>query len=100
MREATERRSERRTPSTPTRRCEYCGESLHGLPDSARYCHAKCRRAAFDERAQHGKVASARRLKGGRWSIVVHMDRDTGLEPGQAVRIAGASVRPDSTRNG
>lgn len=97
---ANTERSERPAHPVDTRRCGYCGGSLHGLPESARYCSAQHRRAAFDERAREGRVASVRRLKAGRMSVVVHMDRDIGIEPGQAVRIAGDSVRVEPTRSG
>lgn len=80
--------------------CGYCGQPFTPARQSAAYCSAACRRADFDERAKGGKVASVRRLKGGRMSVVLHMEHDVGIEPGQVVRVAGDSARPDSTRNG
>jgi len=89
---ASESRSERKGPDGCGNRsseaaCAHCGGSLGGLRKSATYCSARCKRAAWEERAHDGKVASVRRLKSGRLSIVVHMERDVGLLPGQIVRV-------------
>lgn len=67
--------------------CSHCKAPFDRPRAERKYCSNVCRRAAFDERAREGKVASVRRLKGGRMSVVVHFDRDTGIEPGQAVRV-------------
>ena len=67
--------------------CQYCDDSL---PDKSRpnrkYCNNHCRRLAFEERASEGRVASVRRLKSGKMSVVVHI-ADAGLRPGNAVKV-------------
>lgn len=85
---ANHRRSERFLGDSPSHApCINCGGSLAHRKDGAQYCNNVCKRAAFDERAKGGRVASVRRLKGGRMSVVVHMSADVGIEPGQSVRV-------------
>jgi hypothetical protein len=82
-----ERRSERIGHT-----CEWCGRALpNGRPDQ-RFCCGKCRRDAWVERAHHGRVASARRLKNGQMSVTVHMP-DLGLCPGGYVRLCESPAK-------
>jgi hypothetical protein len=46
----------------------------------------KCRREAFTERASEGRIASVRRLKSGKMSVVVHM-ADVALKLGDQVKV-------------
>lgn len=88
MTTADNSRSEPFSRPAPTRNvCVHCRGPMAGRREGAEYCSNVCKRAAFDERAKEGRVASVRRLKGGKMSVVVHMS-DTGLKPGDAVRVA------------
>ena len=67
--------------------CLYCEAAL---PENSRkdrkYCNPECRRKAFDERASEGRIASVRRLKSGKMSVIIHM-ADGGLKPGDQVKV-------------
>lgn len=67
--------------------CQYCDEPL---PEKSRpnrkYCNRHCRRLAFDERSTEGRVASVRRLKSGKMSVIIHMG-DNGFRPGDQVKV-------------
>lgn len=67
--------------------CLWC-ESL--LPEKSRkdrkYCNDRCKRMAFDKRASEGRIASVRRLKSGKMSVVIHMG-DNGFRPGDQVKV-------------
>ena len=77
-------RSERLTGSG---RCLYCGKVLPAdSRGNRRFCDSRCRRLDFDERGKVGRVASVRRLKSGKMSVVVHLS-DTGLRPGDEVKV-------------
>lgn len=86
MTESNNSRSERLPTETGPRPCRWCGEPLTGKRASADYCGQVCRKAAFDERARSGRVASVRILKSGLQSITVHV-KDGGVKPGDSVRI-------------
>jgi len=67
--------------------CLWCESMLPGNSRKDRkYCNDHCRRMAFDERASEGRIASVRRLKSGKMSVVVHM-ADAGLKPGDQVKV-------------
>lgn len=70
------------------RRCRWCRTPLPVKSRSDRkYCDGHCRRMAHVDRAHEGRVASVRRLKSGRMSVIVHMP-DCGLKPGDLVHVA------------
>lgn len=60
------------------------------MPETARkdreYCDVNCRRAAWRERADAGRVVSVRLLKSGRLSVVIHVE-DTSLKPGDTIKV-------------
>jgi len=70
------------TPDTSRseRFCANCGGSMTGRSGSV-YCGQPCRRNAFSERSREGRVASVRKLKGGRLSVVVHLGSMYLLKP-------------------
>ncbi len=69
--------------------CEQCGNRLPSRSRSDRkFCSSECRKAARAERNHHGLVASFRRLKTGKMSLVIHLDTDIGLKPGDQVAVA------------
>jgi len=74
--------------------CLCCGTKL---PKQRRtdmlYCDAICRRRAWIRNPKDGRVASVRRLKSGRMSVVVHMEHDDQWKPGDAVLIGGGGGR-------
>lgn len=55
--------------------------------DLAVYCSENCRRAAWREQAEFGRIASVRRLRSGKMSVVIHTERDQGLVPGAEIRL-------------
>lgn len=59
---------------------------MEGRKSTAEYCGNACKRAAFDERARSGRVASVRILKSGLQSITVHV-KDGGVKPGDIVKV-------------
>lgn len=71
-------------PGHLRRECDTCGSTL---PDSSRsdrkYCSDACRRLSSRE---SGRVASVRRLKSGKMSVVIHMG-DCGFRPGDQVKV-------------
>lgn len=81
-----ESRSERLCGSS-LRTCSYCGEKL---PDGARvdmeYCGGKCRKAAWSDKANTGKVTGVRLLKCGLLSVSVYVE-STDLKPGDVVKV-------------
>jgi hypothetical protein len=77
----------KRTPLPDPRSCEQCGSVFTPRRDSAVYCSEKCRKAAWRESSQEGRIASVRRLRSGQMSVVVHMPKDLALAPGDAIRL-------------
>jgi len=70
--------------------CQYCGIPLpeNSRPDRC-FCNAVCRRSDFAEKSREGTVRSVRFLKSGKMSLVVWTDHDSGLRPGDSIRMAG-----------
>lgn len=68
--------------------CQYCGIPL---PENSRpdrfFCSAACRRSEYDERAKCGTVRSVRYLKSGKMSLIIWTEHDSGVRPGDRVRI-------------
>ncbi len=71
----------------PSRTCASCGVDFRPMNARAEFCSTDCRRAAWKERARTGRVASVRRLKSSAMSVVIHMDSDIQLAPGDRVRV-------------
>ncbi len=81
------RSGRKQAPLPHPRSCEQCATVFQPRRDSAIYCCEACRRDAWRESAQTGRVASVRRLRSGQMSVVLHMPRDLGLSPGSEVRL-------------
>ena len=69
------------------RACQWCGDDL---PVSSRsdtkYCCDQHRYYACLNRGRTGKIASVRKIKNGKTSVIIYMEK-TDLKPGQLVRV-------------
>ena len=69
------------------RYCKWCGEHIPLASRSdAKYCCERCRHYYAVDQGRRGTIASVRKLKNGKISVVIYM-RKTDLRPGQPVRV-------------
>ena len=74
-------------PLLTVRFCDWCNDKLPITARShAKYCCSRCRYYGAVDRGRTGKVASVRKLKNGKISVVVYMT-ETNLRPGQPVKV-------------
>lgn len=67
--------------------CVQCGTVFDPPRAGQKYCTTKCRRIAFQENSHECRVHSVRRISTGEMSIILRLDHDIGLKPGQKARL-------------
>jgi len=67
--------------------CEWCNDPLpKHIRSDAKYCCDQHRHYAWLTRGRKGKIASVRKIKNGKTSVTIYMEK-TDLRPGQPVKV-------------